>query len=153
MKSSPELRPPLEKTGIIGSRKNKADLPEWVGIAIMAYLPLGVAFLCIHKDDSIPTWGWWALYAVSPVILAGGTALFVAAFFLLLLPVLFVWKKFRGAKLWGRYESALSAIENRSNQAHERGGIVATWGLRILWFVVAIPIIALLMLFCTGGLN
>lgn len=74
-------------------REKKERRSEWFGLTALCYVMVGFVLLLCHKDESFPVWGWWTIFAISPLviialfaaqglILEAGVSIFAAFLFL-----------------------------------------------------------------------
>lgn len=105
------------------------------------YVPTGFLFYHWSKDDSIPVWGWSVAYVLSPLITAGlgliGYGILFFGFLLL--------KKC--GPIMGKYSDLLDDFETRSRVAAQNGKKWKALGWKVVWVVIAFPILFFLISF------
>ena len=107
-------------------RFSREDLKECLLLAIFWYAITGIVFLLIHKDDSIPTWGWWALYVLNPIMLIAGIAVAYAFGFALLAIWIFakIWLYDPFPNFWDAVKGVIAApfnfLESKINESEAK---------------------------------
>lgn len=129
----------------------KSNWKEYLGVALMWYVPVGILFPFLHKDPEISTLGWFGIYLASPVIIVGGTAVLLAAVLAVLLPMVWLWRKLNGTAHWNRYEDFLQKIQNKSMDAKREGRKWKSRWLKVAYWIVAIPILILIYIIAGGA--
>ena len=137
-------------TGVEGGKKS-TDWTEWLGIAALWYVPIGIIILLAHKDESISPLGWFGIYLASPVIIVGGAAVLFAAILAVWLPMVWLWRRLNGIAHWNRYEDFLQKIQNKSMNAKREGRKWEARWLKVAYWIVAIPIVILIYLIAGGA--
>lgn len=128
----------------------KSNWKEYLALALMWYVPVGILFPFLHKDPEISTLGWFGIYLASPVIVLAGFMAILAAVLAVCIPAIWIWRKFSLSLHWSRYEAVLGEIETRSKNAKRDGQRWKAWAWMAVWFVLAIPLIVLAMLLSGG---
>lgn len=119
---------------------------EYVWFAVILYGVAGFFFYLSHREEA-PTALAWTLFALSPALLIAGGAL---SFFLMGAGLLGIEALFQ-SKWWARYEGALNNAQQKSELAREQGRGFADWGWRLVFFVLALPIIIFALSWAAGA--
>ena len=125
------------------SRARKTDWTEWAGIAAFWYVPVGIAFLLVHKEPEISTLGWFGIYLASPVIVAGGIVVTVVFVLLVGLPAFWIWHKLKLPNQINRYEMLLYQIQRKSENAARNGNKWEARKMKLVYGLAAIPMVIL----------
>lgn len=113
---------------------------EYLWYAVILYGIAGFFFYLSHREEA-PTALAWTLFALSPVLLIAGGALSIFLMGAGLVGMAAVFQ----SKWWARYEGALTNAQQKSDQARIQGRRFADWGWRLVWFVIALPILVALL--------
>ena len=133
------------------TEKKKTEWSEFLWIAAMWYVPAGGMFLLMHKDPEISTLGWFGIYLASPVIVVGGIAVLVIVTLALCLPIFWIWHKFKLSDQMNRYEMFLDEIQSKSENAARKGNKWEARKLKVLYWLLAIPIIIIAYLIASSA--
>lgn len=113
---------------------------EYLWYAVILYGIAGFFFYLSHREEA-PTALAWTLFALSPALLIAGGAL---SFFLMGAGLVGMAAVFQ-SKWWARYEGALNNAQQKSELAQQQGRRFTGWGWRLVWLVIALPIIVALL--------
>lgn len=125
---------------IAANKSDDGGWTEYVWYAVILYGIAGFFFYLSHREEA-PTALAWTLFALSPVLLIAGGALSV---FLMGAGLVGMDAVFQ-SKWWASYEGALNNAQQKSDLARRQGRRFADWGWRLVWFVIALPIIVALL--------
>ena len=129
----------------------KTDWKEWMGIAAFWYVPAGIMFLLMHKGPEISPLGWFGIYLASPVIVAGGIVVIGVVVLAVCLPIYWIWHKFKLSDQINRYEMFLGQIQGKSENAARKGNKWEARKLKVLYWLLAIPIIIIAYLIASSA--
>jgi hypothetical protein len=122
------------------SKSDDGGWAEYVWYAVILYGIAGFFFYLSHKEEA-PTALAWTLFALSPALLIAGGMLSVFLMGAGLVGMAAIFQ----SKWWARYEGALNNAQQKSELARKQGRKLADWGWRLVWFVIALPIIFVLL--------
>jgi hypothetical protein len=132
-------------------KENKTDWSEWIYIAALWYVPAGLILLLSHKEPEISTLGWFGIYLASPVIVAGGIAVIGVVVLAVCLPIYWIWHKLKLSDQINRYEMFLGQIQSKSENAARKGNKWEARKLKVLYWLLAIPIIIIAYLIASSA--
>lgn len=132
-------------------KENKTDWSEWIYIAALWYVPAGLILLLSHKEPGITPLGWFGIYLASPVIVAGGIVVIGVVVLAVCLPIYWIWHKFKLSDQINRYEMFLGQIQSKSENAARKGNKWEARKLKVLYWLLAIPVIIIAYLIATGA--
>lgn len=129
----------------------KTEWSEFLGIAAMWYVPAGIMFLLMHKGPEISPLGWFGIYLASPVIVVGGIVLAGVFALVVGLPAFWIWHKLKLSDQINRYEMFLGQIQSKSENAARKGNKWEARKLKVLYWLLAIPIIIIAYLIASSA--
>ena len=132
-------------------KENKTDWSEWIYIAALWYVPAGLILLLSHKEPGITPLGWFGIYLASPVIVAGGIVVIGVVVLAVCLPIYWIWHKFKLSEQINRYEMFLGQIQSKSENAARKGNKWEARKLKVLYWLLAIPIIIIAYLIASSA--
>jgi len=132
----------IVETHLKGTESKSCDggWTEYLWYGVIIYGVVGFFFYLSHREEA-PTALAWTLFALSPLLLIAGGAL---SMFLMGAGLVGMAAVFQ-SKWWARYEGALTNAQQKSDLARRQGRRVADWGWRLVWLVIALPIIVALL--------
>ena len=129
----------------------KTDWSEWVYIAALWYVPVGLILLLSHKEPGITPLGWFGIYLASPVIVAGGIVVIGGFALAVCLPIYWIWHKFKLPDQINRYEMFLNQIQRKSENAALQGNKSEARKLKMVYWLVAIPMLIVIYLIASSA--